>query len=110
MGSEARTQLTDGGAIEQKLDLLIALILVGLRDHLAREREQLESDKVFNALVANAGDRIGAGELKAAARRASGQSQPRVERRIAELVSRGALTRRGSGRSVSYRSTGLFEG
>jgi hypothetical protein len=35
------------------------------------------------------------------------QSKPTVERRIAALVDLGALDKRGSGGSVSYRANGL---
>lgn len=93
----------------QKLDLLIALTRMGVSEQLSHELKAIGDDPVSLSVLQNAGDWIPAGELKAAVREATKQSEPTVKRRIAELVSRGAMQRRGAGSSVSYRSTGLFE-
>jgi hypothetical protein len=93
----------------RKLDLLIALTRVGVRDALARESHALERDAVSTALLRHTDDWHAAGELKTVVMKATGQSEPTVKRRIAELVARGALLRKGAGRTISYRSSGLFE-
>jgi hypothetical protein len=101
--------MTDFSALEQKLDLLIALTRVGVRDQLGRERRLLDDDPVSREILRATDDWTSAGELKDAVRQATGQSEPTVKRRIGDLVSRGALLRRGAGRNVSYRSSGLFD-
>lgn len=93
----------------RRLDLLIALTRVGVRDALAREARALEQDAVSAALLRHSEDWRVAGALKALVIKETGQSEPTVKRRIADLVGRGALLRQGAGRTVSYRNSGLFE-
>lgn len=93
----------------QKLDLLIALTRIGVREQLELDRRVIEQEPVSLALLQHAEDRVAAGQLKATVKDLTNQSGRTVERRIAQLISRGAMQRRGSGGSISYRSTGLFE-
>jgi DNA-binding transcriptional regulator PaaX len=93
----------------ERLDLLIALLRISARDALTAERAELLSDPVSRVVLQSTDAWIPAGELKSRAVRETGQSEPTVKRRIAELVSRGALVRRGAGRTVSYRNSGLIE-
>lgn len=99
--------MNDLDEIGRKLDLLIALTRLGVRDALTRERRALEGDEVFSAILELTGTWINAGELKKAVRERTKQSEPTVKRRLAELVSRGVLLRRGAGSNVSYCSSGL---
>jgi DNA-binding transcriptional regulator PaaX len=101
--------MADLESIERQLELLIALTRVGVRDQLAKERRLLFEDDVNRAILMASEDWISAGKLKEAVQRETGQSEPTVKRRLSELVSRGALIRRGAGRAVSYRSSGLFD-
>lgn len=96
-------------ALERKLDVLIALTRIGIRDQLERERRALLADDVSLAILRGAQDWIGAGELKSAVMQATKQSEATVKRRISELISGGALQRRGATRSIAYRSSGLFD-
>ncbi len=96
-------------ALERKLDLLIALIRIGIRDQLERERRAVMADDVSVAILRGAQDWIGAGELKSVVIQATKQSEATVKRRISELVSSGALLRRGATRSITYRTAGLFD-
>jgi hypothetical protein len=93
----------------RRLDLLIALTRVGVRDALMRESRALGEDPVSAALLQQSEEWRPAGELKSLVVRETGQSEPTVKRRIADLVGRGALLRDGAGRSVRYRNSGLFE-
>ncbi|HKP91195.1 MAG TPA: hypothetical protein VJT75_14620 [Thermoleophilaceae bacterium] len=95
--------------MEQKLDLLIALTRVGVRHQLEAELKEIESDPVGKAILQKARDEIAAGPLKTAVMKATKQSEPTVKRRLGELVARGALSRTGAGRNVTYRNTGLFD-
>jgi predicted HTH transcriptional regulator len=101
--------MSDLSALEQKLDLLIALARVSVRDQLARERRLIDEDPVSAEILRATQDWTPAGKLKEDVRRATGQSEPTIKRRIADLVSRGALARQGAGRTVSYRTSGLFD-
>lgn len=100
---------SDENDLGRKLDLLIALTRVGVREQLRRELKAIEDDPVSLAVLRQTSDWIAAGELKAAVKKDTKQSPATISRRIGELVSRGAIQRRGTGNSVSYRSSGLFE-
>jgi hypothetical protein len=94
----------------RKLDLIIALMRIGFGDQLQRHRHRLfDADPASEEILRLAEDWIAAGALKGQVTKATRQSEPTVKRRIADLVSLGALERRGAGPAVSYRSTGLFE-
>lgn len=101
--------MTDDSRIEQKLDTVIALLRIGFRDALDREREIVKGDPVSEAILANAQEWVTAGELKSRVSQQTHQSEPTVKRRVAELVSSGALGRLGRGGRVTYRSTGLLD-
>ena len=96
-------------ALELKLDLLIALTRVGIRDELERERRRLMGDDVSVAILRSAQDWAGAGELKSVVMQTTKQSEATVKRRLSELVSSGALLRRGATRGITYRTSGLFD-
>jgi hypothetical protein len=93
----------------QKLDLLIALTRIGVSHALQREREVLAADPVSVELIKRCRETTPAGALKDAVLKATGKGKATVERRMADLVSRGVLIREGSGGQVTYRSSGLFE-
>lgn len=92
----------------RKLDLIIALMRIGFGDQLQRHRHRLFEDPTSEEILSRSDDWIPAGVLKSEVAKATKQSEPTVKRRIADLVSLGALERHGAGASVSYRSTGLF--
>jgi hypothetical protein len=96
--------------IEQKLDLLIALLRIAHRGPIVGAREQLRADKTSWAVLREArGDWVEAGNLKKKVSVVSGASNPTIVRRIAELVEIGALERAGAGGHVRYRTTALFD-
>jgi hypothetical protein len=95
--------------LERKLDLLIALTRIGVRDQLERERRALMADDVSVVILRNTQEWVGADELKSLVEQTTRQSAATVKRRIAELVSSGALLRRGATRSIAYRSSGLLD-
>ncbi len=98
-------------SIERKLDILIALTRIGIQSELRKVEEQLRADPVSLAILRNLSptEAISAGALKTAARAATKQSEATIKRRLADLVTSGAVLRRGSGAGVSYLSSGLFE-
>lgn len=101
--------MSDIAGIERRLDLIIALMRIGFGDSLQRQRRAVFEDRVSEEILRQCEDWTGSGDLKARVRSATKQSEPTIKRRIADLVSLGAVQRRGAGSQVSYRSTGLFE-
>jgi hypothetical protein len=101
--------VSSSDALEQKLDLLIALTRLSVRAEVAQELDAIRNDAVLLAILRSVDDWIPAGKLKEGVRSATGQSDMTVKRRIADLVSRGALLRDGAGPAVKYRTSGLFE-
>jgi predicted HTH transcriptional regulator len=85
------------------------LARIGLSDALERERQTIASDAVFTAVLRACAEPIAPGVSKERVRAETGQSKATVERRIAELVARGALVRESGNGSATYRSTGLLE-
>lgn len=101
--------MSGSDGVERKLDLLIALTRVGVSDALERERRAIEADPVSVALLKATGEPVAAGALKSRVQSETRQSKATVERRMADLASRGALVRDGTGGSITYRNSGLFE-
>jgi hypothetical protein len=99
--------MSDEG-ITQRLDRLIAIQQLVHRDALAAARASIREDKVNAAILDATADWVAAGRLKDSVIKKAKQSKPTVERRIAGLVELGALDKRGSGGSVSYRANGLI--
>jgi hypothetical protein len=100
----------DADRLEEKLDLLISLIRIAHRQPIDAVREEIASDRVKAAVLRGARRGwVEAGELKKTAAARSKASKPTVERRIAELVSLGALRKAGAGGHVRYRTTALFD-
>ena len=95
--------------IDRKLDLIIALMRIGFGDQLQRRSRVVAEDPTNAQILRHCDDWIAAGALKTAVMKATKQSEPTIKRRIAELVSLGALARRGAGASISYCTTGLLE-
>jgi hypothetical protein len=100
----------NSNALEDKLDLLIALLRVAHGAPLEERRAEVLSDPVSEAIMrAAARDWVDAGTLKTKAAKSGNASKPTAERRIAELVADGVLRRAGSGSHVRYRSSGLID-
>lgn len=95
--------------IEAKLDALIAIQRAAHAETLDRLASSLRSDPVAKAILSASRNWTTAGALKKRAGAQARVSQPTVERRLADLVGRGLILRRGSGPSVEYRSFGLLE-
>jgi hypothetical protein len=99
----------DLSRVEAKLDVLIAIQRAAHAEALEGLAAVLRGDRVANAILGAAKDWKGAGELKKQVGAKARVSQPTVERRVADLIDRGVLIRRGSGPMVEYRSSGLIE-
>jgi Fic family protein len=101
--------LDDISSLEDKLDLLISLLRIAHAEPLTSEREVVLSDPVSRAALVASEELVEAGVLKKKMIADTKSSPATVSRRLAELVEKGLLKRRGSGGRVSYQATGLFE-
>jgi DNA-binding transcriptional ArsR family regulator len=95
--------------LEAKLDILIAIQRAAHAEALERLAGSLREDRVAKAILTATREWTSAGALKKRAGSQTGVSQPTVERRLADLLGRGLLLRRGSGPSIEYRASGLIE-
>src|SRR5688572_6120166 len=80
------SRVPDLETLELKLDLLIALQRVAVREALSRERRAIEEDPVSAAILRGADDWVAAGRLKEQIVKSTKQSEPTVKRRLGELV------------------------
>jgi DNA-binding transcriptional ArsR family regulator len=110
MSEEQLTYLT--GRLEQVETHLIRverLLAIGFAEQVQERREAAEiGDETSAEILRRAPGWTGAGELKRAVVKSTGQSEPTVKRRLNKLTELGALERRGQGPSTEYRNTGLY--
>jgi hypothetical protein len=92
----------------ERLDKLIAITQLVHKDAIDRARERIFGDAANRAILESSTDWVPAGRLQAGVMKATGQSQPTVKRRIADLVANGVLAKQGGGGNVSYKATGLI--
>jgi hypothetical protein len=93
-------------AILRTLSRIATILQIAHGDAIAQVRQEIRKDKSYTAILDLAKDWTAAGTLRAAVVKA-GQSERTFLNKATELVDRGLLERRGSGSSVSYRSTGV---
>lgn len=95
--------------IVERLDHLIALLRVGFADRIDKLREDLRTDPVSSAILdAVAEGWLSSGELQRSVSKTAKVSDRTVLRSLNALAERGLLDVRGSGRSTSYRSSGIL--
>ncbi|HUB75302.1 MAG TPA: hypothetical protein VL979_14865 [Solirubrobacteraceae bacterium] len=96
-------------AVIERLDLMLAVLQLAHHDAIERASEQVRADPLNAAIIDACGeDWVGAGKLTSAAGAAADAKERTVRTHIAALVARRALQRRGAGKSIQYRSTGLI--
>lgn len=96
----------DAATISKQLDTIISLLKLTNRDALVAARDQL--DDVAKALIDAASEPVVVGKLKKDVAKATDQSEKTVQRRIADLVAIGALSKAGDSKTATYQSTGLL--
>jgi hypothetical protein len=100
--------MTDADIVK-RLDTVISILQLAYSSEIATAREKVRADPVnLGVLNATESDFVGAGELKKQVSKNTSQSEKTVQRRIHELLTLGALEKRGSGPTVAYRATGLI--
>lgn len=105
--SEIDAEVLSG--LEHQLARIERLLAIGFSEQIAARSESADLDDPASAeVLLRTSKWVGAGPLKKAVVKATGQSEPTVKRRLRELVKYGALESEGAGPSVEYRSTGLL--
>jgi predicted HTH transcriptional regulator len=96
----------DEATISKQLDTIISLLKLANQDALVTVRTQL--DDVAKAVVDATSEPVTVGKLKKEIATKTNQSEKTVQRRIADLVAMGLLTKEGGGNTATYQSTGLL--
>ena len=92
----------------ERLDRLITLMGIGFADAIERVRTEVQADPVAGAILdAAADDWVSSGDLQRLVVAKAKVSERTVQRSFQTLSQRGLLLTRGSGRSTSYRSSGI---
>lgn len=99
----------DLSRIEAKLDVLIAIQRAAHAETLEQLAESMRREPVARAILRATRSWTSAGEIKRVVSTRARASKPTIERRVADLLERGLLVRRGSGPTVEYRSSGLVD-
>lgn len=94
--------------IIKRLDRLIAIQQLAHKDVLASARATIRADKVNAAILDASANWVGTAALQATAMKKSGAKERTVQMRIVDLLDQGVLEKRGGGRNIEYRSTGLL--
>jgi hypothetical protein len=95
--------------ILERLDLIAATLRLAFDDAITAKRVVIRGDAASAALLdLTTDDWVASGTLKRTVVERAKIKERTVSRRIAELVAAGALSQRGSGSQVAYRSTGLI--
>ncbi|HZO30593.1 MAG TPA: hypothetical protein VFH48_31870 [Chloroflexota bacterium] len=99
----------DRDELVARLDTIIAILQLALKDKLDTARQELLADSVAAAILEQtSADWVESGVLQSQVAAATKQSDRTVRRRIASLLSQHALVQSGTGPRVRYRSTGLI--
>jgi hypothetical protein len=89
----------------ERLDLVLAVLQFANHDAIERASREVRVDPLNAEIIDACGeDWVGAGQLTHAA----GAGERTVRTHISALVARRAIQRRGAGKNIQYRSTGLI--
>jgi len=95
--------------ISRKLSQLIVLTKISSSKLIEETKKEIRKDKVCRKIMELADGSLGSTELKKAVITSAKVSMPTVERRMSELVEKGALTPTRKGREVYYENSGLYD-
>jgi hypothetical protein len=73
-----------------------------------RARERIRSDKVSAAILDASTQWVGTAVLQAAVMKKSGAKERTVQMRIVDLLAQGVVEKKGGGRTIQYKATGLI--
>ena len=95
--------------ISRKLDRLIAIQQIGIRDELNKLKEEIKKDKVSQKILEIADGTLSAGELQEKVASSANVSEITVKRRISELLDKGLLIQNREGQNIFYVNSGIIE-
>lgn len=95
--------------ISHKLSQLIFLTKLSNYELLEQTRKEINKDSVAQAILALADGLITSSQLKEKVSGQTNVSERTVERRINDLVEKGAITRIRKGHEVYYENPGLYD-
>lgn len=94
--------------VVERLDLMVAILQLAHHDAIERARKELRSDALTAAVLeACSEDWVRSGDMQKSVAATASVGERTVRVRLAELVTRRAIARRGAGRNTEYRSMGL---
>ncbi len=99
--------MTAEDEIVQRLDKVIAILQLAHGDAIEESRLKIRSDTTYRAILDATRQWAGAARVQAAATKA-GAARSTTSRKIAELIELGMLEKKGGGKAIEYRSTGLI--
>jgi uncharacterized membrane protein len=99
--------MNNGDEILQRLDKVLAILQIANEEAIERVRAKVRSDAAYNAILDATKNWAGAVKVMAAAAKVS-SARSTTSRKIAELIDRGMLEKRGGGNATEYKSTGLI--
>lgn len=95
--------------ISRKLSQLIVLAKLSNSEFIEETKKEIRKDKVYHKIMELADGSLGSTELKQKVMTLAKVSKPTVERRMSELVEKGALTPTRKGREIYYENSGLYD-
>lgn len=95
--------------ISRKLSQLIVLTKLSNSKVIEDTKQEIRKDKVSKTILDLADDSLGSSQLKQKVIDLTKVSNATVERRISELVEKGALISTRKGREIFYENSGLYD-
>jgi hypothetical protein len=94
--------------VVERLDRITAILRLAHRDAIEHTRIEIRSDKVNAAILDATAQWAGTASLQATVMKKSGAKERTVQMRIVDLLAQGLIEKRGGGRNIEYRATGLI--
>ncbi len=95
-------------AVERKLDSIVSILKLAYKQQLDEIAESVRSEPGKLAILDATGEWTPAGPLVKAVAKKAKRSERSVQNYVSELLYLGVLEKRGAGRSIEYRSTGVI--
>ena len=94
--------------VVERLDRITAILRLAHRDAIERTRTEIRADKTNAAILDASANWVGTAALQAAVMKKSGGKERSVQMRIVDLIAQGLVEKRGGGRNIEYKATGLI--
>ncbi len=91
----------------RKLDAIVAILKLVYYEQLDAARTRIRGDKIYDAILDSTKDWTAAAKVQATAAK-KGSARSTTSRKIVELIELGLLEKKGGGKTIEYRTTGLI--